>query len=159
MTSSELVLHHLRLWIPRSDQGTDVDALFVAESGFPETGACLFLACCHRRRVNLLSYEVKGLTKIKSHYTAATTLVTATTYFFITLHNHSPIILSNRFNMFSKATLVSLLLASSNAFVINQQTQAPSRTALNESTLNIGDSMASDIRKQVCRLGREMHNP
>ena len=91
MTSSELVLHHLRLWIPRSDQGTDVDALFVAESGFPETGACLFLACCHRRRVNLLSYEVKGLTKIKSHYTAATTLVSATTYFFIEIQNHTPL--------------------------------------------------------------------
>lgn len=51
--------------------------------------------------------------------------------------------------MFSKAALVSLLVASSNAFVVNQPSQT-SRIVLNESSgLDIGGSMEAAIRKQV----------
>jgi len=51
--------------------------------------------------------------------------------------------------IFSKAALVSLLVASSNAFVVNQPSQA-SRIVLHEASgLDIGSSMAADIRKQL----------
>ena len=52
--------------------------------------------------------------------------------------------------MFSKAALVSLLVASSNAFVVNQPSQT-SRIVLHDASsgLDLGGSMAADIRKQV----------
>lgn len=55
--------------------------------------------------------------------------------------------------MFSKAALVSLLVASSNAFVVNQPSQT-SRIVLHESSgLDIGASMEAAIRKQVGYAG------